>query len=71
MRRGVEQFQWNELCVMKIEIQPIFKRITSGNSHAGVKGKRRYSSYRFSISALDGVSGQRHAPTALYPGKGS
>jgi hypothetical protein len=30
-------------------------------------GERRYSSYSFSTSALDGVSGQRHAPAALYP----
>jgi hypothetical protein len=30
-------------------------------------GGRKYSSYSFSTSALDGVSGQRHAPTALYP----
>jgi hypothetical protein len=27
----------------------------------------RYSSYSFSTSALDGVSGQSHAPQALYP----
>jgi hypothetical protein len=27
----------------------------------------RYSSYSFSTSALDGVSGQSHAPPALYP----
>jgi hypothetical protein len=27
----------------------------------------KYSSYSLSISALDGVSGQRHAPAALYP----
>jgi hypothetical protein len=30
-----------------------------------------YSSYSFTTSALDGVSGQRHAPAALYSrGKG-
>jgi hypothetical protein len=28
-------------------------------------GERRYSSYSFLTSALDGVSGQRHAPAAL------
>jgi hypothetical protein len=28
---------------------------------------RRYSSYSFSTSALHGVSGQCHAPAALYP----
>jgi hypothetical protein len=26
-----------------------------------------YSSYSFTTSALDGVSGQHHAPAALYP----
>jgi hypothetical protein len=31
------------------------------------RGERMYSSYSFSNSALDGVSGQRHAPAALYP----
>jgi hypothetical protein len=30
-------------------------------------GERMYSSYSFTTSALDGVSGQRHAPAALYP----
>jgi hypothetical protein len=35
-------------------------------------GERRYSSYSYLSSALDGVSGQHHAPAALYPqGKGS
>jgi hypothetical protein len=28
-------------------------------------GERRYSSYSFSTSAVDGVRGQRHAPAAL------
>jgi hypothetical protein len=37
----------------------------------GAWGERGYSSYSFLISALDGVSGQRHAPAALLPpGKG-
>jgi hypothetical protein len=31
---------------------------------------RKYSSYSFLTSALDGVSGQRHAPAALYSGNG-
>jgi hypothetical protein len=30
---------------------------------------RRYSSYSFSTSTLDGVSGQHHAPAALYDGE--
>jgi hypothetical protein len=33
--------------------------------------ERRYSSYSFLTSELDGVSGQRHAPAELCPGKGS
>jgi hypothetical protein len=32
----------------------------------GRERQRRYSSYLFSTSALDGVSGQRHAPAVLY-----
>jgi hypothetical protein len=31
--------------------------------------ERRYSSYCFTTSTLDGVSCQRHAPAALYPGE--
>jgi hypothetical protein len=33
------------------------------------RGGERYSSYSFTTSALDGVSGQHHAPAALYPGR--
>jgi hypothetical protein len=32
-----------------------------------VQGERRYSSYSFMTSELDGMSGQRHAPATLYP----
>jgi hypothetical protein len=35
--------------------------------HGGAWGERRYSSYSFTTSALDGVGGQRHASAALYP----
>jgi hypothetical protein len=35
--------------------------------HAGAKGKRKYSSYSFLTSILDGVSGQHHALATLYP----
>jgi hypothetical protein len=31
------------------------------------QGERKYSSYSFTTSALDGVSGQRRAPATLYP----
>jgi hypothetical protein len=30
-------------------------------------GGKGVSSYSFTTSALDGMSGQRHAPAALYP----
>jgi hypothetical protein len=33
----------------------------------GAQREKRCSSYSFTISALDGVNGQRHAPAALYP----
>jgi hypothetical protein len=39
----------------------------SHNTPMEAQGKRRYSSYSFTTSAIDGVSGQRHAPGALYP----
>jgi hypothetical protein len=29
--------------------------------------EKRYSSYSFTTSALEGVSGQHHDPAALYP----
>jgi hypothetical protein len=39
--------------------------------HEGAWGERMYSSYSFTTSALDGVSGQHHASATLYPrGKG-
>jgi hypothetical protein len=34
-------------------------------------GEEEYSSYSFFTSALDGVSSQRHALAALYPGERS
>jgi hypothetical protein len=42
-------------------------KICPDSRHAGAKGERRYSSYSFLTSALDGVSGHREAPAALYP----
>jgi hypothetical protein len=32
-----------------------------------VQGERRFSSYSFMTSAVDGVSGQSHVSAALYP----
>jgi hypothetical protein len=34
--------------------------------HAGTKEERRYSSYSFLTSAVDGVSGQHHNLAAIY-----
>jgi hypothetical protein len=42
---------------------PYFKKTRSPTTHLWRrKGERRYSSYSFMTSVLDGVSGQRHAP---------
>jgi hypothetical protein len=35
--------------------------------YGGAGGERMYSSYSFMTSALDEMSGQRHAPAMLYP----
>jgi hypothetical protein len=35
--------------------------------HAGANGERRYSCYSFLTLVVVGVSGQHHAPAALYP----
>jgi hypothetical protein len=43
------------------------KQSSPATCHRGAWGERRYSSYSFTTSALDGVNGQHHAPTALYP----
>jgi hypothetical protein len=51
---------WNDLSNRKTVKQ-------SHNTRMEAQGERRYSSYLFTTSELDGVSGQRHAPSALYP----
>ena len=44
-------------------------KVQPRTGHEGPEGEQRYS-YTLSLtSALDGVSGQRHAPAALPPGK--
>jgi hypothetical protein len=43
------------------------KRKTLSPLRAMQAPRGRYSSYSFMTSALDGVSGQRHAPAASYP----
>jgi hypothetical protein len=37
------------------------------NAPIEAQGERMPSSYSFSTSALNGMSGQRHTPAALYP----
>jgi hypothetical protein len=56
---------WNEDTV--IHRQNKIKVKLSRYLHAGAEGERLYSCYSFFTSALDGVSGQRYAPAALYP----
>jgi hypothetical protein len=43
------------------------KIICPATRHGGAWEERRYSSYSFTTSVLDGVIGQRHAQAALYP----
>jgi hypothetical protein len=46
----------------------IFCKAVPAICHGGTRGERRYSSCSYVTSALDGgLSGQRHAPAALYP----
>jgi hypothetical protein len=45
----------------------MWKKSSSATHHGGTWGERRYSSYSNLTSALDGVSGQGHAPATLYP----
>jgi hypothetical protein len=50
---------------LQIDFMKMLKNSSPATRHGGAWGKRRYSFYSFSTSALDGVSGQRHAPDAL------
>jgi hypothetical protein len=43
------------------------QKICPATAMQATRGEKGYSSYSFLISALDGVSGQHHAPAALYP----
>jgi hypothetical protein len=52
--------------IQKIITTKVFLKLKlSTTRHEGVWVERRYSSYSFLTSPLDGVSGQRHAPAAL------
>jgi hypothetical protein len=55
--------------VQNKESSHVIKQSSPATRHGGAWGQRRYSSYSFLTSALDGVSGQRHAPAALFPGE--
>jgi hypothetical protein len=44
----------------------MMKAKQSHNTPMEAQGERIYSSYSFTSSAPDGLSGQRHAPAALY-----
>jgi hypothetical protein len=48
-------------------VKTVVKVKQSHNTPIGLRGGGMYSSYSLTITALDGVRGQRHAPTALYP----
>jgi hypothetical protein len=54
-----------KLYTVKTRVKSIYYSPTT--RHKGAWLERRYSSYSFTTSALDGVSDQRHAPAALYP----
>jgi hypothetical protein len=54
---GLEHSDSSDRCTNKAVPLPPCRR----------QGGRKYSSYSFMTSALDGVSGQRHAPATLYP----
>jgi hypothetical protein len=43
------------------------KQSIPATRHGGAWGERRFSSYSFLTSALERMSGQRHALAALYP----
>jgi hypothetical protein len=48
-------------------VNNIFLKVKSSPTTRRRRGERRYSAYSLTTLALDGVSGQRHAPAALYP----
>jgi len=54
------------IIIIKFKVEGKARPITG---HEGPEGEYRYSSTLSLTSALDGVSGQRHAPVALPPGK--
>jgi hypothetical protein len=52
-------------------IRPLGRRRLSESKalplrHAGAKGERKYNSYSFLTSVLEGMSGQRHTTAPLY-----
>jgi hypothetical protein len=52
------------VCTHLVQVHTVLQSCFT-TRHEGTGVETRCSSYSFSISALDGVSGQRHAPAAL------
>jgi hypothetical protein len=48
-------------------VRKLVKVKLSSARRTGAKAERRYSSYTFLTSALDGVTGRRHAPAMFSP----
>jgi hypothetical protein len=54
--------------MIKLRVKEVYLKGKAVPLHATkALGERRYSSYSYSTSVLDGVNGQRHAPVAVYP----
>jgi hypothetical protein len=61
-----------EFCTVRVSlcfVTHIKGKVHPRTGHEGPEGELRYSSTLSLPSALDGVSGQRHALAALPPGK--
>jgi hypothetical protein len=46
---------------------PVKSKVAPLHAIDGALGERRYSSYTFLSSSLEGVAGQHHAPAGNYP----
>jgi hypothetical protein len=57
----------NIICNLKPWLEWRNSELRPPTGHKGAWVERRYSSYSFSTSTLDVVSGQRQAPAVLYP----
>jgi hypothetical protein len=50
----------------EITFLSLSKKAVPQHTYEDTGGESMYSSYSFTTSALDGMSGQSHAPAALY-----